>query len=158
MDPAVLDTAPAEALSGRPTSLTPALAIRISERLVACNYPSVAARAVGVPERTFDRWIAKGRADDEAGINSVYAHMWRLLDQKDAEAEIALITAAASGKMGWQGPMTVASRRHAQRWRDEDVRAQGVTINIGVVDSVAEFALQPATACSTLLLADSLNP
>jgi hypothetical protein len=118
--------------SGRPSSLTVALADRIGERLYN-SYPSVAARACGVAARTFERWTAQGKADEEAEIDSIYAYMWRVIDQKDAEGEIALIDAAASGKMGWQGPMTVASRKHRARWEDKqsDGNRPAVIVQIG---------------------------
>lgn len=129
MAEAATEVAPARI--GRPPTLTIALAERIGEHLLAGNHPATAARAVGVPERTFERWLQKGRADDDDEIDSIFAAFWRVLDQKIAEGECALISDAGRGRLGWQGPMTVASRRFRERWEDKSTVGTGLTIQVG---------------------------
>lgn len=128
---------------GRPPTLTEPLIQRIGDLLLTGIHPSTAARAVGVPERTFERWKANGQADDDADKDTIYAALWRHIDQKAAEGECMLIADAGSGRMGWQGPMTVASRRYRERWEDKQLAMAGMTINIGINADAVQLTPSP---------------
>lgn len=124
--PAPVATYPGQ---GRPTQLTQALAERIADYVGEGLHPDTAARRCGVARQTFQRWEAKGRHDDETGVCSIYAYLWACIDQKDAECEGRWVSDAASGRMGWQGPMTAASRRYT-RWREQADSGRGQVVVI----------------------------
>jgi hypothetical protein len=128
---------------GRPTQLTQLLADRIAEGVYDGCHPEVAARSEGIARSTFQRWMAQGEADDNAGICSIYGYMWAVIDQKDAACERNLIREAASGKQGWQGPMTVASRKYRDRWEDKQLAQAGFMVQIGIKDSDVSLSLSP---------------
>ncbi len=51
---------------GRKTRLTGALIAEICRHIEEGNFPEVACRLAGVPERTFYDWMKKGGTDDGA--------------------------------------------------------------------------------------------
>lgn len=127
-----VDKPPSYSGFGRPTDLSYELINRIGARILAGAYPLTAARAEGIAERTWLRWTDRGRLEDQAGELSIYAHLWQVIDQKEAENECGLIELATARKVGWQGPMTVASRRYRERWEDKQASNASLQVIIGI--------------------------
>lgn len=90
------------------------------------NYPSVVARAVGVPTTAYNQWIEAGK---ESFMRGEYAteqdplglrvELYLLTEQADAEWEVDTV-AQMKGHIEkgtyWAGHMTMLQRRHPERW------------------------------------------
>lgn len=91
----------------RPTKLTPALQARIVALIEAGNYPAVAARATGVGESTFYRWMTDGRPEFQEFRESV--------ERAEAMSEIQAVEKLyASDSRSVTGFL---ERRFPSRWR-----------------------------------------
>ncbi|MCI0456137.1 MAG: hypothetical protein L0Z62_04050 [Gemmataceae bacterium] len=101
--------------------LTPALGQRICAFIRAGGYPEVAAEAVGVPRRVFERWMARGLRQ---GAREPYRSFAESVRQAEAEARIRAEIAAykkdalnwlkggpgreGTGRPGWSMPVKAA--------------------------------------------------
>lgn len=143
----------AEQHIGRPSDLTPALMLKFAHLLAEGHYPETARKALGIPHRTFYRWRADGKRDAEQDLDTREAAFWHISEKAEGWGEIELIREAKSGKLGWQGPMTVASRRHRERWQDteQEGNTPKVVVYIGVKDGDVQVGLSPATFASHAL-------
>ena len=74
---------------GRPTKLTPKARERILELIRAGNRRTVAARAAGVSDATFYRWMADDRP--------LYRKLRAAIEQAEAETEAALVEVVMQG-------------------------------------------------------------
>ncbi len=120
--------------------LTDELRGRIVTLVKAGNYPSVAAAACGVPNRTWYRWMADGKesADEAASPDTAERQLWHAIKEAHGHAETVLInailTAALSGE--WQAAAWLLERtrgsRYVKRMAPEDREAQS-----GAVDALA---------------------
>jgi hypothetical protein len=109
----------------RPTDLTPELGDQIARFVRAGNWPVTAAGAAGVPERTFFRWMARGRAaeeiDEEGGVvPETEVPFWQFRQQvKRAESESEVIAVGQLMKDMPRAPTAVVAwleRRFGKRW------------------------------------------
>ena len=103
----------------RPTKLTEEVTERILSAIRAGNYPAVAARAAGIAESTFYRWMEQGRAAERGAHRAFYEAV------KDAEAEgeahaVAILRREMKGD--WRAAVALLERRHPERWRRRERR------------------------------------
>lgn len=97
---------------GRGVLLTSELQARIVQWVENGNYLSVAARGVGIGVATLQRWLAKGRAGDEA-----YVEFLEAVEQAQALGELGHVDniKRQSGE-DWHASIEVLSRKHPDRW------------------------------------------
>jgi hypothetical protein len=109
----------------RPTDLTPELSDQIARFVRAGNWPVTAAGAAGVPERTFFRWMARGKAADELDekgdtVPDSELLFWQFRQQiKRAESESEVIAVGHLMKEVPHAPTAVIAwleRRFRKRW------------------------------------------
>lgn len=119
-------------LTGRPTSLTPLVALRVVEMICEGNRPRVACAAVGITKRTFDTWKSRAKewTENEAWTGDletvppherIFVEFSLMIDAAEGEAERAMLKKALSGKRGWQAAVQVLERRFASGWSKESV-------------------------------------
>lgn len=131
---------------GRPTALTGEVAEQIEAYIREGAYPETAARAAGVSERSYYRWLERGEAEserreaydsehplyaemdlagqaevdpDEAETRTredVYLAFWQSTQKAVALAEIETVSSVRSGGQDWQSRAWVAERRWRDRW------------------------------------------
>jgi hypothetical protein len=144
---------------GRPTSLTEDILTAIADLAAEGHYLETCCAAVGVPERTYYHWLERGKRDTEQGRTTLESEFWQSVKgQAAAWGEIELIREAKSGKMGWQGPMTVASRRHREHWQDKTDGESGPRVQVivgGDASKVQINVVSPPTFAPDSLLEDS---
>jgi hypothetical protein len=83
----------------RPTDLTHELADQIARFVRASNWPVTAAGAAGVPQRTFFRWMARGRTadeiDQEGGVvpesELPFWQFWQQIKRAESESEVIAV-------------------------------------------------------------------
>ena len=118
---------------------TPELTARIVNMVRSGTSPEVAARAAGVPKKTYDNWVIKGEGGQG---NAVYMKFAEQIAEARAVAEavqVAAVSKAANdgswqaaawllerGFAGWQRQSVVVPDRLTQRQRDNAERAAGV--------------------------------
>lgn len=99
----------------RPTKLTPAVQDRIVKAISAGAYAIVAAKAAGIGETTFYRWLEMGSKPD---AKPLYREFWESVKEAEAQAELANIVlirqAAQAGT--WQAAAWYLERKHSDRW------------------------------------------
>jgi hypothetical protein len=109
----------------RPTDLTPELGDQIARFVRAGNWPATAAGAAGVPERTFFRWMARGKAAEEMDedgreVPEPELLFWRFRQQvKQAESESEAIAVGHLMKDMSRAPTASIQwleRRFPRRW------------------------------------------
>lgn len=124
-------------VGGRKTKCTPEVRKKIVDALKAGNYAEVACRAAGIGESTYYQWIARGRADAEAGRQTVYAEFAEAVKEADARAEqyaVAMVLKAMP--TNWQAAMTFLERRFPKRWRRRDGDGDERTARAALVELV----------------------
>jgi hypothetical protein len=98
----------------RPTKLTKGLAEKICRAIRAGNYPAVAARAAGVAESTFYRWMEQGRS----AASGIYRDFYEEVKGAEAEAEVRAVAVIAKAMSGeWRAAVGLLERRFGERWR-----------------------------------------
>lgn len=97
---------------GRPTKLTPEVQERILRAIRLGATREVAARAAGVDERTFYRWLQRG----EAAKSGQYCQFRQAMARAESEGEITHLEAIAAD--GGAGSKWILSRRHPERWTE----------------------------------------
>lgn len=78
---------------GRPPTLRRALVVRLSRLILEGALPTVAARALGIPERKYHDWMRKGRADALLERDSIHPRLLRVVDISEAQFEASLVYA-----------------------------------------------------------------
>jgi hypothetical protein len=118
--------------SARQGYLTPALAEKVLEYVLAGNYLDVAAQAVGVHRTTLRNWQTRAEEWVDSPIEDVpeneriYVDFHHAMKIAEAQAEVSLLKRVAQGNFGWQAAMYILERRHPDRWRRRDtVEHQG---------------------------------
>ena len=100
----------------RPSSLTPAIARRITDSVRQGAHPRQAARSVGVPESTFSGWLANP--------SPRYEHFRDAILQAEAEAELGAVKEIRELDPKWW-----LERRHRDRWgRVSESQAQAAAL------------------------------
>lgn len=82
-------------------------------------YQKEAAAYAGVGENTLCTWLRRGRADEAAGRESVYADFVGEFEQAEAAAVIralGVVQRAAVIDNDWRAAMALLARRHPDRW------------------------------------------
>jgi hypothetical protein len=103
----------------RPSDLTPILQGLIAESVSKGLPPEVAAQAAGITGRTYYRWMARGREDEEAGnSDSPHAQFCQAVKEAEATAQgLLLETIRTTSEMGgphtpkWQAAAWILERR-----------------------------------------------
>jgi hypothetical protein len=129
---------------GRPTTLTTELIDAFGELLADGMYPETARKCLGIPHRTFYNWVDRAKHDAAEDLDTAEAAFWHTYEKAEGWGEVELIREAKSGKLGWQGPMTVASRRFRAHWQDKEAEYGGpkVQVIIGAIDGDVNIGVQ----------------
>lgn len=93
--------------TGRPTKLTPALQREIVRHLKRGNYREPVARFVGITERTFHGWMARGQAATEG----VYHAFFQAVMKAEEEAEVLAVARVKNKHPEWW-----LERKYPERW------------------------------------------
>ncbi len=81
-------------------------------------YQKEAAMYAGIGENTLCTWLRRGRADEAAGRESIYADFLAEFEVAEADAVIRALTVVQRAVVGgeWRAAMTLLARRHPDRW------------------------------------------
>jgi transposase len=98
----------------RPTKLTPEVRDRVVAALRAGNYRGPSARASGISEATFHRWMKRG----DKAKSGIYRDFHEEVLRAEAEAEVHAV-AVIRKKMPdeWRAAAHYLERRFPDRWR-----------------------------------------
>jgi hypothetical protein len=89
----------------------------VAELLAAGLTIPIACRAVGIPKATWGSWNMRGKADSEAGVESVYADWWDAMQEAKAACEANLVRMVCAGSVAdWKAAAWLLERRYGQRW------------------------------------------
>jgi len=102
--------------NGRPTKLTDRLADEIVDHIQHGAYAEIAARACGIDESTFYRWLETGEADQEHGRDTPHASFRKGVKRAEADAEVCAIRYVFACGDSWQARMTYLERKFPKRW------------------------------------------
>jgi hypothetical protein len=106
-------------------TLTPEIAASIIQLVRDGNYPVVAARSLGVNEKTFQAWLSHGERDFERGepsnVDPEGLQLELYLEVETAEAQfetgmVSTIRERIDANKNWTGHMTYLERRFPDRW------------------------------------------
>lgn len=149
---------------GRPSALTEGVQRRIESAIRTGAYPETAARAAGVSERSFYRWMERGEAEqvrrdsydaehptlteeekEKRAIEQPFVHFWQSIQKALAEAEILVVGKVYQGGKDWQSKAWIAERRWRERWgrttRTELTGADGGPVQVASVPAAELLAL-----------------
>ncbi len=91
-----------------------------------------AAGSCGVPRRTFQRWLEKGRAENgREPYRSFAAEVDRAFDEFVVNSVVAMDEGA---KKDWRAALEMLKRRDPENWADPD-RAVATQVNVQVVEA-----------------------
>jgi transposase len=120
---------------GRPSRLTPERADKIVELIGQGHYNRTAALAVGIGQRTVQRWLARGEAADDRlrsgqpieADDERYWHFWQRVQQAESAAVDAALAAI---RQGWQrdNQWTAAAWYLERKYPGEWGRRQEVSV------------------------------
>lgn len=98
----------------RPTKLTAEVSEKICRAIRAGNYPAVAARAAGISDATFYRWMEQGR-NAKSGIHrDFYDAVGQAVAESEAHAVAILRKASTNGE--WRAAESLLKRRFPHNW------------------------------------------
>lgn len=121
--------------AGRPAVLevNPAVRERLLSAIRAGSYFDSAAAYAGVTTRSFQGWLARGRAEQEAGTTSVYTTLLDDMEQALAAAEMrGLAVIGSAAKRTWCAAAWLLERRWPERWG----RINRTEVEVGKDESV----------------------
>ncbi len=98
---------------GRPDKLTVEVQDQIVRAIEAGNYASVAARAAGVAESTFYRWLDRGKS----AKRGKYREFWEAITTANARAETSMVEILRNAAE--ENPrclLEILARRFPDRW------------------------------------------
>lgn len=107
---------------GRPTKLTWDLIYDVGQFLRMGAYATTVMKALNIKERTWYAWLDKAvKAEVKAmskrtKADQLYIAFGMVIDQADAEGELALLLKVNRGGFGWQGSAWILERKHPDRW------------------------------------------
>ena len=139
----------------RPSNLEripPKVRALIAERIKAGAPYERAAVSCGVPRRTFQRWLERGRADDAP---EPYRSFAAQCDRAFAEFVISKVVAMDEGaKTDWRAALEMLKRRDPENFADPDRGATNVNIQVVVAQERAAAADQILAAAQRVLADD----
>jgi hypothetical protein len=98
---------------GRPTKLTPELSAKICEYVRIGLHVDTAAAYVGIAEKTFYRWMERGRS----AKRGIYADFVEDLRRAEAQMTAAMVLGHRKAMTtDWRAPLTFLARRQPKRW------------------------------------------
>ncbi len=98
-------------MAGRPTDLNPQISALICEVLREGCPRKAAYGCAGISETTFDKWMRRGEADSDAGLDTEHAAFVGSVERALAEGIRALCSEVRAGK-GRGGPAWLLERVH----------------------------------------------
>ena len=137
---------PSEGREGAPSKLTPALQEAICKDIAARVPETTAARANGIPDRTYFVWKAKGARPQAAAF---YRQFHQAVEKALAEAERGcVVRIVRASERYWQAAAWMLERRWPDTWaRRERLEHGGVGgANEVIVKHVIVWEDQPAIA------------
>lgn len=121
----------------RLSKLTPEIEKKLIDTIRLGNYYEAACAYVGIGERTFYRWIEKGKK----AKSGKYWQFWQSIIQAEAEAEARIVTQWQKKiPEDWRAAQAFLERRYPERWGKKDiVKHQGdnenpITYTVEFVD------------------------
>jgi transposase len=116
----------------RPSKLTNDVRERICRAIRAGNYPAVAARAAGIAESTFYRWMERGRTETKGSYRAFY----EAVNDAEAESEVHAVAILRQQIKGgdWRAAVALLERRHSQRWHRRERHEHTIQDERPVVD------------------------
>lgn len=122
---------------GRPTKLTPALQAKLCKLIRAGNFRNIAAAAVGIPARTLQVWLAKGK-QSKTGVYREFRHAL-MAAEKAAETDMVALIIKAAKKDAKHAEWWL-ERKHHKRWgRRDRIQAEVAGKNGGPVEHVLVY-------------------
>jgi hypothetical protein len=115
----------------RPTKLSKQVREEICRAIRAGNYPAVAARAAGISESTFYRWMEQGRSEAKGPHRAFYD----AVKEAEAESEVHAVAILRKEMKGdWRAAVALLERRHSERWRRRERHEHTIEDERPVVD------------------------
>ena len=111
--------APGKLPPWRPTKLTPEVSAKILEAIGAGNTLPTASEYAGLYRETLRAWMDRGEKEADAGEETVFSRLFRLIRQKMAETvarNVALIQKAGGNPQTWTAAAWWLERRHPEDW------------------------------------------
>lgn len=129
----------------RESKLTPEVQRRIVTSLRAGNYAVVAAKAAGISEPTFYRWMEHGEDKGEENLpeHGTFREFRESVTRAIAEAEEVLVKRWQKHSItDWRAARDLLARRHPEKWKSTERRevtgADGGPINYAWMDDAME--------------------
>lgn len=106
-------------------TLTPEIAASIVQLIRDGNYPTIAAKSLGVSEATFKNWLSHGERDFERGEPSqadpegLQLELFLEVEMAEAVFETGMVKTIKEridANKNWTGHMTYLERRFPDRW------------------------------------------
>ena len=102
---------------GRPCKLTPDVQKRLHDALRAGIYIEYAVTYVGISKSTYYSWMAKGDADDAAGLTTEFSDFSHSIKRADAECKVRLLLLwQKQMPKNWKACATFLERRWPEDW------------------------------------------
>ncbi len=108
---------------GRPLKLNDGMITALSDVIAKGNYAVTACQLCNIDEATLWLWGKQGKADIDAGRETIYSKLVLSLKRAEAKAEAKLVQVvreSAEVKRDWIPAMTMLERRHPDRWGRKD--------------------------------------
>lgn len=122
---------------GRPSKLTPELLNKLCVVIEWGPYIGTACAYVGITERTYKIWKAKGRA----AKSGKYKEFLHAVKRAEAKGEIHSIEGIRkAGKKQWQALAWLNERKYPQRWGKRDPNANTIPM-LTVVEFTSQIIL-----------------
>ena len=120
---------------GRPIELTDEVAAEIVRNVAAGSFLTIAAGRAGVNSDTVQQWLRRAKADELAGLDTLFVRFGVAISRAQAEAEaeaVAVLQRGGDGKYkDWRAQGWWLERRHKERWSLPKEQAnQGLTLQL----------------------------
>jgi hypothetical protein len=111
------------ALGATKTKLTAELTDQIAAVIGAGNHIEVACRAVSLPRRTFNDWMARG--ESSAPRDQLYRRFRDRIGEARARGEVRLVSEVSkAARENWAAAAWMLERAYPERWARVSQRAQ----------------------------------
>jgi transposase len=111
---------------GRPTKLTPEIAVIILDAIESGNFLATASRLAGVSYKTFKEWMSRGRSEDHA--NAEYRAFRAAVRRARAKAEADSVGVVKRSDT-WSAHAWYLERSFQKRWaRQEPTPREAVAL------------------------------
>jgi hypothetical protein len=110
-------------LGATKTKLTAEVADQLAAVIAAGNHIEVACRAVSLPRRTFNDWMARGESDQPR--DQLYRRFRERIQEARARGEVRLVSEVSrAARENWAAAAWILERAYPERWARVSQRAQ----------------------------------